>query len=117
MGRHESFIGLVLVLSALFAFGSCAGDAPQNLDQGIPPPQPYPDYGQPTLDQGAPKRDQYAWPDQAVAPPPDTWPNPADSYTSAPFGCTLDEDCFGRQCCVTPWGVKLCMDECPADLP
>ncbi len=50
------------------------------------------------------------------ARPPDLplWPDlpRPDQYVGAPFGCVSAADCFGLQCCSTPWGVKLCAATC-----
>ena len=79
------------------------------------PDQPWPD--QPWPDQYVP--DQYVWPDQN---PPDqyVWPDQQvhdqfvwpDTYAGTPFGCETDAQCFGKKCCKTPWGIKICADSC-----
>lgn len=50
------------------------------------------------------------WPDQSNMWP--DWYMPPDQYTGSPFGCKKDSDCFGKRCCPTPWGVKLCKATC-----
>jgi hypothetical protein len=56
-----------------------------------------------------PEPDLPWWPDVGQPDGP-IWP---DTYASgAPFGCASDADCFGQQCCPTPWGVKLCAPTC-----
>jgi len=47
------------------------------------------------------------WPD--ITPPVDQSP---DQYKGSKFGCKDDMDCFGKKCCPTPWGVKLCAPTC-----
>lgn len=39
-------------------------------------------------------------------------PDIKQPYTSSPFGCRGDSECFGQRCCPTPWGVKLCAPSC-----
>lgn len=46
----------------------------------------------------------------------DLWLFP-DLYSGAPFGCQNDSDCFGQRCCSTPWGVRVCADDCAASGP
>jgi hypothetical protein len=97
----------------LVGLWSCSGDAPVVVD-GSPKKDakpavdwgPDPDFARP--DKGAP--DQYVWPD--IKPPVDTWPQQTDGYAGTPFGCSSDADCFGKKCCLTPWGVKLCAASC-----
>jgi hypothetical protein len=57
----------------------------------------------------AKKKDKFVWPDQ---PKKDHWPWPDTYAPPTPFGCQIDSDCFGIKCCPTPWGVKLCRNEC-----
>ena len=104
-GRNGVLMALALV-AAIWAVSSCAGEAPKPRDSGpadqyVPPPDVYvaPDiYVQPDV-----------WPDTTT---PDTWVPQPDTYTGQNFGCEIDADCFGRVCCETPWGVKMCADSC-----
>lgn len=68
-------------------------------DQHVPDTYVWPDQHPP---------DQFVWPDQH---PPDqfVWP---DTYSGTPFGCEQDAQCFGKKCCKTPWGIKICADSC-----
>jgi hypothetical protein len=56
-----------------------------------------------------PPKDHPIWPDLK---PKDQWPQLQDGYAGAPFGCQNNSDCFGLQCCPTPWGVHLCLANC-----
>jgi len=99
---------LVLVLGVALALGTvsaCDDDTPPPVkqDKGTDTYQQqdtsiWPDLNQP---------DQYVWPDQGADKT--IWP---DTYSSGPFGCQADSDCFGLKCCPTPWGVKLCAPTC-----
>jgi len=93
-------MAVVLVLAVL---GGCAGENPpaENNDQG-------------STTWGADQSqlsDQFVWPDQAQSQKDQqiVWP---DSYSSTPFGCVSDTDCFNLRCCPTPWGVKICASDC-----
>lgn len=96
-------IGLVLCIGII----ACDDDTPPAKQDGITKQDvgPFPDTVAPWPDTVQP--DQFFWPDSS----PDTtiWP---DSYQAAPFGCKNDSDCFGKKCCPTPWGVKLCAPTC-----
>jgi hypothetical protein len=85
-----SAIGLVVLLLGLAP--GCAGELPRN-------------------DGKAPATEAQVWPD---LPPPrsDQPATPPDGYVPAPFGCLSDQDCFGQECCPTPWGVRLCQATC-----
>lgn len=121
MSKLRTLIACASVLSLVFAV-SCAGDAPTTRDSGStvkydtggwPQPDQSPwqyDTTPPTPDTGVPQADQYVWPDTGGGS--DTWSWPSDTYTGAPFGCQIDADCFGKLCCPTPWGVKVCADVC-----
>jgi hypothetical protein len=94
--------GVVLLgaLGALsFALAGCAGELPKKQDASARPESGYPP-------------DVQSWTASDRPRPREGWPAPGDSYQPAPFGCELDDDCFGQRCCPTPWGVKLCAPEC-----
>ena len=113
-------IAFASILSLVVAV-SCAGDAAPGTrpdsstkyDKGTPKDtgNPWVDSYVPPKDQGVPKADQYQWPDTGGGQT-DTWQWPTDTYTGAPFGCQIDADCFGKLCCPTPWGVKVCAETC-----
>ncbi len=115
----RGLITFVSLSSLVFAI-SCAGDAPGNTnpvqqDSGNPwedSGSHYYDSQPQQLDSATPKVDQYVWPDTTGSV--DTWSWPTDTYTGTPFGCKNDADCFGKRCCPTPWGVKVCADVCTA---
>ena len=83
-------------------------------DDDTTPVKPINDTGQNQQDTGSPwpdlqtQPDQYVWPDTGQTDQT-IWP---DSYSQTPFGCKADSDCFGKKCCPTPWGVKLCAASC-----
>jgi hypothetical protein len=121
MSKLRTLIACASTFSLIFAI-SCAGDAPVTRDSGggvkydtgWTPPK---DTGSPWKydtttppDTGTPQADQYVWPDTGGSV--DSWSWPTDTYTGAPFGCQIDADCFGKLCCPTPWGVKVCADVC-----
>ena len=108
MPSATTFLVALILACGVVTLGSCAGEAPKQIDLGSQH-SPGHDYG--VVRPDGQTVDQYVWPDTA-APPLDTWPHAGDSYSSAPFGCEIDADCFGRTCCDTPWGVKLCADGC-----
>ena len=87
------------------------GGNPPKKDTGGQPPKKDTG-GQPPKDQNwqPPKKDTGGWPpplDQYVPPKQDQ-----GGYKPSPFGCQVDAECFGLRCCATPWGVKLCAEEC-----
>lgn len=98
---------LVLLFVPAVALVGCSDDpAPVVKDSAVPDKYIYPDYGG---TEGGTVGDSYVWPD--TSNPGDMWQWP-DLYSGTPFGCQSDADCFGRQCCATPWGVKVCADSC-----
>lgn len=102
MRRHKK-IRFLFVLSALcgvlalFMLPGCSDD-PVQPDTTVKDTSPTPDT--------VPNPDKLMWPD---LPPPDTT---SDTYKGSKFGCKDDMDCFGKKCCPTPWGVKLCAPTC-----
>lgn len=110
---------LASLIALSFVFAACAGDAPVSRDGGnnikydtYKPVDGFswPDQFQTQKDKGQNQPDQYVWPDTGGFP--DTWSWPTDTYSGVPFGCHMDADCFGKKCCPTPWGVKVCADVC-----
>ena len=100
----------LLALIAVGLVSGCAGEAPPVSPDGGKSWDSNKTWDtKKTYDVGRPA-DQYRWPD--TKRPTDIWPHPADSYAGTAFGCTDDADCFGRVCCDTPWGLKLCADTC-----
>ena len=107
---------MLTLLGSALVFVGCSDDAaPGTKDTGnkVSPDtrSPFqndfgvrPDYGY------TPGRDSQAWPDVGSGWNYDF--GGTDPYSGAPFGCSVDADCFGRQCCPTPWGVKICADSC-----
>lgn len=99
----------VLAFLALGAAG-CSDDAPAKQDAKVGDGPSKLDTVGPRLDHGKP---DFLWPDLGKdLPTGDLWPNPTDTYSGTPFGCTVDADCFGLKCCTTPWGVKVCAKVC-----
>ena len=105
-------LGMVLLL------GSCGSDdSPGTTNQDASTPRP----DTRTVDQSVPVPDtrtttpDFAWPDTSSNL--DSWPVPDQGYTGSSFGCESDADCFGQRCCPTPWGVKVCADDCPQATP
>ena len=100
-----SFTARLFLITILLVAGCSSDDPPPADDQG------------PTVDQntfrndigGTPTGDTYVWPDTQSTGDMWQWP---DLYSGTPFGCQTDADCFGRACCSTPWGVKVCADSC-----
>ncbi len=110
----RTLIAFASVLSLTVAV-SCAGDTPTT--HGNKVEAGWPDQGDPwqydatpQQDTSGSKADQYVWPDTSGNS--DTWSWPSDTYSGASFGCQIDADCFGKRCCPTPWGVKVCADAC-----
>ena len=102
-------IGLLLLSLILLACFSVVGCSDDNV--GVPDAKVKED-GKTTTPDGpvadSPQPDQFDWPDQGQDQT--IWP---DLYTGpVPYGCTSDADCFGKKCCSTPWGVKLCAPSC-----
>jgi len=101
---------LALLFVPALALMGCDSDSPaQTQEAGTQQDGPVftNDFGGGTYD--GPRRDSYVWPDTGGSGDMWQWP---DLYSGTPFGCQSDADCFGRQCCATPWGVKVCADSC-----
>jgi len=99
--RPRSWFIVLLGFFLLFALVTCDDDTTPPIEAGTDAPPDsvvYPDQLPP---------DSFVWPDQGQDQI--IWP---DMYTGTPFGCQSDSDCFGRKCCATPWGVKLCASTC-----
>ncbi len=119
------FRRILLIVGCASFLLACPGNLDTSLDSwakpgqeaGVPPKKDTGGNPPPKLDKGGnppPKLDKGGWPpppDQKI--PPDQYQPPPDKgYTPSPFGCTVDAECFGLKCCATPWGVKLCSNEC-----
>lgn len=103
LARFKSLLLLFVFVPALLISGCSDDPTPAVKDSSVVDQNPFQN------DLPVQQGDSYVWPD--TTNPSDMWVWP-DLYSGTPFGCQSDADCFGRQCCATPWGVKVCADSC-----
>jgi hypothetical protein len=117
--KRFKLVLFVVALAFPFAILACAGDdKPATGGDAKVGQDSSSDRGTVRIDTGAKKdtgtKDRFIWPDSKADssnPTGDAWQWP-DLYTGTPFGCQTNADCFGKTCCPTPWGVKVCADRC-----